>query len=167
MKRVVVFVPALLLLAGCFPENPLLPELKGRWAIEHGAKIRSALLNDSATSAAQVNTKELCRRDYVIFDKRAITLHSDGRAKPFFLAREVKRDGSRITLIGRVPIFGSDDSRIELVLRNGEIRFDDISDGRGRSIRHERFENDEARQVAVRTLGDVFRLVFDLKSCNA
>ena len=82
------------------------------------------------------------------------------------MAREVKRDGPRIILTGSVPSIGASDSRVELLLRNGEIRFDDVSDERGRSIRYQRFENESARQNGVRTVGDVFRLAFDLKSCS-
>ena len=55
---------------------------------------------------------------------------------------------------------------IELILRNGEIRFDDVIDQRGRSIRYDRFDNETAQRVGVSTTGDVFRLLFDLKPCG-
>jgi hypothetical protein len=165
MKRVGLFVPLLLLVAGCLQkEDPLLPELKGRWATEYAVKIRSA--GSAGGPAPQPSTQELCRTEYVTFEKRAVTLHSGGRVSPFFVAREVKRDGPRIILTGSVPSMGASDSRVELLLRNGEIRFDDVSDERGRSIRYQRFENESARQNGVRTVGDVFRLAFDLKSCS-
>jgi hypothetical protein len=56
--------------------------------------------------------------------------------------------------------------QIELILRNGELRFDDIIDQRGQSIRYDRFDNETARRLGVSTTGDVFRLLFDLKPCG-
>jgi hypothetical protein len=56
--------------------------------------------------------------------------------------------------------------KIELILRNGEIRFDDVIDQRGRSIRYDRFDSETAQRVGVSTTGDVLRLLFDLKPCG-
>ena len=47
-----------------------------------------------------------------------------------------------------------------------EQDIDDIIDQRGRSIRYERFDNEQARRVGITTLGDVFRLVLDVKPCR-
>jgi hypothetical protein len=162
VKRIGLLV--ILALAGCSPkDDPLLPELKGRWAAEAAVKLRSGLRPADKTPAS---TQELCRTDYVTFGKRAVTLHSGGQAKPFFVVREVRRDRSRIILVGAAPVFGADSSSVELVLRNGEIRLDDVIDERGRSVRYQRFENAEAQQTGVRTIGDLFGLVFDLKACS-
>ena len=165
MRRPGLSSPVVLLAAGCVEaQDPLLPELKGRWATEHAVKIRAVAAGD--TRAPQ-GLPELCRTDYVAFDKRAITLHRAGKANPFFIAREVKREGRRIILTGGVPVLGSSDSRLEIMLYDGEIRFDDISNERGRSLRYQRFENPSAREIGVKTIGDVFRLTFDLKQCRA
>lgn len=165
MRRPGLFIPVVLLATGCVEaKDALLPELKGRWATEHAARIRMAATGD--TRAPQ-GLQELCRTDYVAFDKRAITLHSAGKANPFFVAREVKREGRRIIFTGGVPVLGSSESRLEIMLYDGEIRFDDISNERGRSLRYQRFENPSAREIGVKTIGDVFRLTFDLKQCKA
>ena len=125
MRRPGLSIPVVLLAAGCVEaQDPLLPELKGRWATEHAVKIRAVAAGD--TRAPQ-GLPELCRTDYVAFDKRAITLHRAGKANPFFIAREVKREGRRIILTGGVPVLGSSDSRLEIMLYDGEIRFDDIA----------------------------------------
>lgn len=165
MMRVGLLIPVLLLVTGCVQkEDPLLPELKGRWATEHAVKIRSIVAD---RPAPQPSMQELCRSEYVTFGKRAITLHSGDRVNPFFVARDVKRDGSRIILTGSVPLIGAGESRVDLLLHKGELRFDDVSDERGRSIRYQGFENESARQSGVKTIGDVFRLAFDVKSCSA
>ena len=158
-------VPLALLAAGCVQkEDPLLPELEGRWATEHAVKVRAAT---GDVRGPQPTLQELCRSEYVVFGKRAITLHSGGRASPFFIARQVKREGSRITLTGGIPVLGAEESRLEILVYPGEIRFDDISNERGRSMRYQRFESPSAREVGVNTMGDVFRLAFDLKRCSA
>lgn len=99
---------------------------------------------------------------------RGITLYIDQQIQPLFLVQEVKRDGPRLILTGKTPLAaGWEWARIEVVLRHGEIRFDDIVDKSGRSIRYERFRNEPARRAGISTIGDVLRLVLDLKPCNA
>lgn len=165
MTRFGLLVAMLLLLGGCF-EDPLLPELKGRWSSEQLARIRSSLLTNGSASASEPNLKDVCRTQYVTFDKRAVTLHSDDRAKPFFMVREMRRDGSRLVLVGASPFMPIADFRVDLVVGNGEIRFQDISDIAG-SFRDARsHQNEKARRLGTETAGEVFRLFFDLKSCR-
>ncbi len=160
----------LLLLAGCIPrDEPLVPELKGRWAAPNASKLRYALLADRAhmpiPAAAKSDTD--CREQYITFDKkRGITLYMDQKVNPLFVVREVKRDGARLILAGNTPFAaGGQSATIELILRNGEVRFDDIVDQRGRSVRHDRVDNEQARRAGITSVGDIFRLVLDVKPC--
>ena len=92
----------------------------------------------------------------------------DGKINPVFVVREVKRERSRLILAGQAPVTAERTGRKDRArcCANGEVRFDDIVDERGRSIRYERFENEQARRVGITTVGDVFRLVLDLKPCR-
>jgi hypothetical protein len=157
-----------LLLGGCLAEEPLAPELKGRWAAPQAARLQLALLADRTGGlppvAAPVDAD--CRVQYVRFEKRGIMLYKDRKVYPLFAVREVKREGSRLILAVSTPFPGGEAMTIELILRNGELRFDDIVDQRGRSIRYDLFDNDKARRLGVSTTGDVFRLLFDLKPCG-
>jgi hypothetical protein len=157
----------LLLTAGCLPsEEPLMAELKGRWAAMHAVKLRHVMGQDSYPAAAEPTTREVCRSDYVTFGKNGIALHGQGKTTRFFVAQVVRRDSPRIILQGRGPMPGSDKGRIELILGNGEVRFDDVIDERGRSLRYDFFNADGAQKAGIRTIGDVYRLAFDLKQCT-
>src|SRR5262249_9747985 len=122
------------LLTGCLPsEDPLAPELKGRWAAPNANKLRAALLADRgvkpAPTPASTNDDTHCRDQYVMFNrKRGITLHINQQVKPLFAVSEIKREGARFIFTGKAPVFGAEQSKIEIVLRNGEVRFDDIVD---------------------------------------
>jgi hypothetical protein len=160
------------LLAGCIQSDaPLVPELKGRWAAPNASKLRYALLADRAQAplpmpaAAKSDTD--CREQYVTFDKkRGITLYMDQKVNPLFVVREIKRDGARLILAGNTPFAaGAQSATIELILRNGEVRFDDVVDQRGRSVRHDRVDNEQARRAGITNIGDIFRLVLDVKPC--
>jgi hypothetical protein len=156
-----------LLLGGCLAEEPLAPELKGRWAAPQAARLQLAFLADRTGGpppAAAVDAD--CRVQYVRFEKRGVMLYRDRKVYPLFAVREVKREGSRFTLNVSTPFPGGEPMTIELVLRNGEIRFDDVIDHRGRSIRYDLFENEKARRLGVSTTGDLLRLLFDLKPCG-
>jgi hypothetical protein len=162
------------LLAGCIQsDEPLVPELKGRWAAPNASKLRYALLADRAQMPVPIpavaKNDTDCREQYVIFDKKhGITLYMDQKVNPLFIVREVKRDGARLILAGNTSFAaGGQSATIELILRNGEVRFDDIVDQRGRSVRHDRVDNEQARSVGVTSIGDIFRLVLDLKPCRA
>jgi hypothetical protein len=103
----------------------------------------------------------------VTFGKHGIALHMHARVTPIMMVTGARRDGTRLILTGNAPLTaGGEKMQIELKLRNGEIRLDDVVDPRGRSILYERFESKEARRLGVTTIGDVFRLVLDLKPCR-
>ena len=166
--RAVLSLSVVLLLGGCLAEEPLAPELKGRWAAPRAAHLQLALLADRTASPPPIvaASDTDCRAQYVRFEKRGIMLYKDQKVYPLFAVREIKREGSRFILIGGAPFPGGDTMTIELILRNGEIRFDDAIDQRGRSIRYERFDNQKAQRLGVSSVGDVFRLLFDLKPCG-
>jgi len=164
----VLLLSVVLLLGGCLAEEPIAPELRGRWAAPQAARLQLAFLADRTGGpppAAAVDAD--CRVQYVGFEKRGIMLYRDRKVFPLFAVREVKREGSRFILNVSTPFPGGEPMTIELVLRNGELRFDDIIDRRGRSIRYDRFDSETAQRLGVSTTGDVFRLLFDLKPCGA
>ena len=130
------------LLAGCFPaDEPLALELAGRWAAPNAGRLRAVLtaerLELPLPTSAAISVAASCREQYVMFHKRrAITLYIDEQIKPPFLVNEVRRERARLILTGKTPLAaGWEWSQIEIVLRNGDIRFDDLVDKRGRSIR--------------------------------
>jgi hypothetical protein len=171
-KRQALLATLLLLplLAGCLVKHdPLTPELKGRWAAPNAAKLRVALAADRLSNAALAAAPEeaSCLDQYVTFEKRGIMLYMDRKVHPLFAVSNVRRDGARLILTGNAPVPGGSEAKIELLLRHGEVRFDDIIDQRGRSIRYERFDNEQAQRVGVKTIGDIFRLVLDVKPCRA
>ena len=156
--------------AGCTSgEEPLVPELKGRWAAPNAVKLRYALLADRlANPPPPPAVTDSCKTEYVTFGQHSITLYANAMVNPLFVIKDFKRDGARLILKGQAPLAaGGEPMTIELILRNGEVRFDDIVDKRGRSVRYDRIENEQARRVNVTTVGDLFRLVLDLKPCRA
>jgi len=166
--RVLFSLSGALLLGGCLAEEPLAPELKGRWVAPRAAHLQLALLADrtGALPPVAAAADADCRVQYVRFEKRGIMLYKDRKVYPLFAVREVKRERSRFILNVSTPFPGGELMTIELVLRNGEIRFDDVIDHRGRSIRYDPFDNEKARRLGVSTTGDVLRLLFDLKPCG-
>jgi hypothetical protein len=166
--RVVPLLLLLLLTAGCLPVDPLVPELKGRWAAPNAAKLRYALAADRYSNPPAPAAAGDCSNEYVTFGKRGIALHIHGRINPVFLVKDVQRQGARLILSGAAPfVAGAEPVKLELVLRNGEVRLDDVVDHRGRSVLYDLFENADARRLGVTTIGDVFRLVLDVKPCRA
>jgi hypothetical protein len=164
-----LLIGPLLLLGGCIPaQDPLLPELKGRWSAPNAAKLRYALAAERYANPPAPIASGDCRNEYVTFEKHGVALYMNGQVNPLFIVQAVKRDGSRLILDGNTPmVAGGHKARIELVLRNGEVRLDDVVDERGRSILYDRFENEQARRVGITTVGDVFRVVLDVKPCRA
>lgn len=182
MKYPMLVALSAVLLAGCVPGgDPLLPELKGRWAPERGAQVRVAMAPANASIPITApSTKELCQSEFVTFSKGSIApgasgavfLHRGGRRLPIFVVRGTRRDGERIVLAGQVTNLptGDGQARIELILRNGAITFDNLFDHRGRSIRYDLFKAPDplgARRANIATVGDVYRMLFDLKRCPA
>jgi hypothetical protein len=161
------------LLAACgAAEEPLLPELKGKWAPPTTAQ---AMLSDqmrtqkvSATPAKE--DKNFCRILSVTFSKQRIAMNLLGLPLTVFHIRDVKRDGNRITITGSADNDSnpSAQGKLVLIVRNGEVRFDDIYDERGRSIRYERLPDDHRmRKHGATTLGDAMRQILDVKPCPA
>jgi hypothetical protein len=166
--RIALCMSLLLLTLGCgAAEEPLLPELKGRWAAPNAAKLRYALAAERSPNLPAPAAAGDCRDEYVTFEKHRVMLYANAKINPLLMVSDVKRDGNRLILTGSGPMPAGDKMQIELVLRNGEIRLGDIMDHRGRSIIHDRFGDEQARRMGVTTLGDVFRLVLDLKPCRA
>jgi hypothetical protein len=158
------------LLAGCTFEDPILPELKGRWsapAMIKAMEERRRVEKVSSKTPAPTTQAEMCRAVYVTFGKRAIHAHVFNNRVPIFSIDSAKREGSRILLKGRANKNHAESAgTIELVLRNGEVRFDDIYDATGRSIKYERLP-DEARVFGVHALGDLLAMMLNVKPCAA
>jgi hypothetical protein len=184
MKYSVLVALSAVLLAGCVPGgDPLLPELSGRWAPERGAQVRVAAASANASVPIRApSTKELCQSEFVTFSKGpttpgtlgAVFLYRNGGRLPMFVVREAKRGGERIVLTGHDHLFdalaGENQGRIELILHYDAITFDNLFDQRGRSIRYDLFKAPDplgARRANVTTVGDVYRMLFDLKRCAA
>ena len=170
MRKAVFSSILMLPLLGCLPGgDPIAPELNGRWAAPNASKLRAALMADRLqTTPAAVKDDASCREQYVTFDRKyGVAFYVNHMINPLFVVKDVKRDGSRFILSGRSPIPGAEQSKLEIIVRNGEIRFDDIVDQHGRSIKYDRFDNEQARRAGITSLGDIFRLVLDLKPCSA
>ncbi|MEA2937154.1 MAG: hypothetical protein QOC56_658 [Alphaproteobacteria bacterium] len=168
--RSCLVVSLALLASGCMPGGePLLPELKGKWAAPNAAKLRYALAAERYANPPAPAASGDCRNGYVVFEKHAVTVYANGQINPVLMVQNVKRDGTRVIIDGGAPmVAGGKKLQIELVLRHdGDIRFDDIVDERGRSMRYDRFENAQAHRAGITTVGDVFALVLDLKPCRA
>jgi len=83
--------------------------------------------------------------------------------------RQARRDGPRIILTGGAPTVPKVDFQLALFVSNGTIRFHDLG-LRGRSIPHLDTQSGLAEQTGiagVNSVGDLFRLLFDLKACRA
>jgi hypothetical protein len=163
------------LLAACGKaEEPLLPELKGKWAPPTTAQ---AILTDQMRAQKVSNTgtppkedKNFCRILSVNFTKQRINMSLLGFNVPVFNIRDVKREGNRIIITGNADSDTSPGAqgKLVLLLRNGEIRFDDIYDQTGRSVRYERLpDGHNMRKHGANTLGDAMKLILDVKPCPA
>jgi hypothetical protein len=87
---------------------------------------------------------------------------------PLFYIADVKRDGQRLIVSGGSDSNKTIHGRIELLLRNGEVRFDDVYDETGRSVKYERLpDGNPARRHGARTLGEAFALFIDARPCKA
>lgn len=156
------------LLAACGKDAPpLVPELKGRWASVDLNKRAQSTRPQPVSAQVTQRADNDCSVHYVAFEKRGIVLHVFGIGVPIFDISEVKRDRSRLTLVGKMDK-ASAGGTIELLLRNGEVKFDDISDPRGRSVRYERLpDGHPMRKYGANTIGDAMQLFLDVKPCRA
>jgi hypothetical protein len=150
------------LLAACGDEA-LIPELKGRWQVLSLVKLEREA--SSRVTLAQ------CNVTYVTFSKREIAMRMMGSALPLFHVSDVKRDGPRLLLTGRPGSekgASSNQHKLVLLLREGEVRFGDIFDDRGRSVRDERLASDHPLRVnGVTTRGEALGELFNVKQCQA
>ena len=174
-KEQVVRQTALLLfglslaVAGCLPQaDPLAPELKGRWAAPQAAKLRQAFAQERYAAAPPAPAPADCRNEYVTFQRSAVVVHANAQESPVMIVEAVERAGDRLVLRGRAPfVAGGGRMQIELRLRGGKVRLDDVLDEKGRSRLYERFDHDQARRLGITTVGDIFRTVFDVEPCRA
>jgi hypothetical protein len=180
MARSGLIALSLLLLAGCTQDgSPLFPELKGRWAPEKGTRARLVLASkDSSVPIVAPTLKELCENEYLTFEKYqgtdfngGVILHRKGNRETVFMIANAAREGARIILTGQEPgnpLAGPGRTRLELVLRNGEVAFDNLFDQRGRSVRYDSYKAPDSvsqQRAGLNTIGDLFRVLFDLKPC--
>jgi hypothetical protein len=158
------------LLAACGKvEDPIVPELKGRWDIISLHKMKDARTVGSSKPAPP-DTSDNCAVSYVTFGKTRIVIRLLGVPVPVFHVTDVKVQGPRIILTGGMTPNPkpSETGKLELVLRNGGIRFDDIIDERGRSIKYERIPDGHTlRSKGANTLGEAMQMFLDLKPCKA
>jgi hypothetical protein len=105
---------------------------------------------------------------YVTFSKHAITMHMLGIPLSIFAIADMKREGSRLTLTVADSAKSTSHGRLVLLLRDGGVRFDDLFDEHGRSLKYERLPDDHAsRKHGATTVGEATQLFLDLKPCTA
>jgi len=163
------------LLAACGKaEEPIMPELKGKWAMPAFLKAveqKQAKAQPAAMQSANVPAKpeDLCRVTHLTFGKDAIRVHTLGFGFTLLEIASARREGSRITLT--TPAQGKDPAsavNIVLALRNGDVRFEDALDYRGRTLKHARIpEGHRVRQYGASTFGEAMEMVLNAKPCPA
>jgi len=174
MRKVLatLFVLAPLLAACVKAEEPLIPELKGKWgspgilkAIDQ--KRQNAIQKASLKPDLPFRPEDLCRVTHVTFDKSALRVHALGFDVSLFDVTEVKREGARLILTGTADKKDpASAGKLILLVHNGEVRFDDILDNRRRSLKNTRVpDGDRMRDYGANTLGDAMKLYLDVKPC--
>jgi hypothetical protein len=171
VRRVVatMLVVAPLLAACGKAEEPLIPELKGRWDIISLHKLQEAR-GTVGSGTRQPNTSDNCAVSYVTFGKSRIVIRLLGLPVPVFHVIDTKVQGQRVILTGGMEANSkpSESGKLELLVRNGEVRFDDLIDERGRSIKYERIpDGHPLRSKGANTLGEAMQMFLDLKACKA
>ena len=160
------------LVAACgMAEEPLVPELNGRWDVL--SKFKSdRTVGMSSRAEPQPAAVDTCRAGYITFSKRRIAMHTLGIPLSIFHIADVKRNGQRLTLTGGMDSgkspSASPQGKLVLLLRNGEVRFDDIIDENARSVKYERLpDGHPLRNKGATTLGEGLQLLLDVKPCKA
>jgi len=149
-------------------EEPLIPELKGRWAVlSNLAKTQPERVRVAGPAQPDAAAKDYCRVMYVTFSKHAIAMHMLGIPLSLFAIADIKRDGPRLTLtVGDSPKSTSH-GLLVLLLRDGGVRFEDIFDERGRSVKYDRLPDDHAsRKHGATTVGEATQLFLDVRPCQ-
>src|SRR3954452_17203701 len=153
---VVILLAVAPLLAGCGQDGePILPELKGRWDVISLHNSGQSTVGQSSAPQRVSNASPLlnnCSVAYVTFTKQGVVLRTLGIPLTVFPVTEPKRANARIVLTA-----GANGGKIMLLMQNGELRFDDIFDPRGRSLRYERLpDNHNLRSKGATTVGEAF-----------
>jgi len=151
-------------------EEPLIPELKGRWEVlSNLAKTQPDRVRVAGPAQPNASEKDYyCRVMYVTFSKHAITMHMMGIPLSLFHIADVKREGPRLTLTVADSAKSTSHGRLVLLLRDGGVRFDDLFDERGRSVKYDRLPDDHAsRKHGAATVGEATQLFLDVKPCKA
>jgi hypothetical protein len=168
-KTVIALLVLAPLLAACGKaEEPLFSELKGRWAPPSMAQASDKIRAQQISNPGMVD-KDICRIMHVSFAKKRIVMSMMGVGMTLFHIMDAKREGSRIIITGTAD--GDKNpaaqGKLVLLLRDGQVRFDDVFDERGRSLRYERLpDDDRMRKHGANTLGDSMKLILDLKPCQ-
>jgi hypothetical protein len=158
------------LMAACGKvEEPLIPELKGRWEVlSNFAKTQPERVRVAGPAQPDATAKDYCRVMYVTFSKHAITMHMMGIPLSLFHIADMRREGPRLTLTVADSAKSASHGRLVLLLRDGGVRFDDLFDERDRSVKYERLPDDHAsRKHGATTVGEATQLFLDLKPCTA
>jgi hypothetical protein len=164
---VVILLAMAPLLAGCGQDGePILPELKGRWDVISLHNMTQGTVGQSAQPQRVSSASpaiDNCSVTYVTFTKQGVVLRTLGIPMTVFPVTEAKRANARIVLTA-----GANGGKIMLLMQNGELRFDDVVDPRGRSLRYERLpDGHNLRGKGATTVGEAFGLLLDLKPCKA
>jgi hypothetical protein len=123
-----------------------------------------------SSRATQTDTSDNCGITNVTFGKTRIIMRMMGMPVPVFHVVDVKVQGQRVVITGGMKPNPQpkEQGKLELIMRNGEIRFDDIIDESGRSIKYERIPDGHVlRSKGATTLGEAMQLFLDLKPCKA
>jgi hypothetical protein len=160
------------LLAACGKaEEPLIPELKGRWDLVSLHKMQEARgtvgSSNTSANASKRDTTDNCNVSYVTFGKQRISMRVLGIPVPVFQVADVNVRGQRVIITGGMDSNPKHHGKLVLVLRNGGVSFDDIFDERGRSIKYERIPDGHTlRSKGATTLGEAMELFLELKPCK-
>jgi hypothetical protein len=155
------------LLAACGKDGePIIPELKGRWDVLSLHNMPRGTVGQSSAPQRVSNSSQPafdnCSVTYVTFPKQGVVLRTLGIPMTIFPVAEAKRANARVILTA------AGGGKIMLLMQNGELRFDDIVDPRGRSRRYERLpDGHDLRSKGANTIGEAFGLLLDLKPCKA
>jgi len=153
-------------------EEPLIPELKGRWGLVSLHKMQEARstvgMGNASSNAPKRDTSDNCNISYVTFGQQRIVMRMVGIPIPVFQVADVKVLGQRVIVTGGADSNPSNHVKLVLLLRNGGVSFDDIIDETGRSIKYERIPDGHAlRSKGATTLGEAMELFLELKPCKA
>src|SRR5262249_26311876 len=153
-----ILLAAAPLLAGCGQDGePILPELKGRWDVISLHNLAQGTVGQSTVGQSSVPQRmsnaqpafDNCSVTYIVFTKQGVVLRTLGIPMTVFPVTEAKRANARVVLSA------ANGGKIMLLMQNGELRFDDIVDPRGRSVRYERLpDGHQLRSKGATTVGE-------------